>query len=302
MSDARDVDMEKTVVPRTGIALRDMTTPETVEVAQAAEAAGLTHLFIPESGPKDRWPVEGRDPFLVAREVLGRTSRLVVGTGIVGTIFRPPRMMALTAATLHEQYPDRFVLGCGVSRPDLAEVVGVPFPSSPLGHAAAYCEQLRELSRGGVAFGGGFPVYLAARGDKMLAVAARLADGALLTLVSPKECERIVALMAREHGEADPETPRPSTVALIRVGPRHLLAEEVGQYLGGVPGYAAQFARQGMDSVSQIVEATGITDLNPEEVGRRLAAYRSVGTSIPCLFPRGLSVAETCNLLADLTI
>jgi alkanesulfonate monooxygenase SsuD/methylene tetrahydromethanopterin reductase-like flavin-dependent oxidoreductase (luciferase family) len=301
MIDARYMGMEITVVPRTGIALRDMTTTETVEVAQAAEAAGFTHLFIPESGPKDRRPIEGRDPFLLAHEVLGRTSRLVVGTGIVGTIFRPPRMMALAAATLNEQYPNRFALGCGVSRPDLAKAVGVPFPSSPLAHASAYCEQLREFSHGGLAFGNGFPVYLAARGDKMLAVAARLADGALLTLVSPEECERIVALMARERGPKDPQLRRPTTIALIRVGNHQLLSDEVGEYLRGVPGYAAQFARQGMDSARQIVEATGIADLNPGTVNRRLAAYRAVGTTIPCLFPRGLSVQETCNMLAGLT-
>jgi hypothetical protein len=125
--------------------------------------------------------------------VLGRTTRLVVGTGVVGTIFRLPRMMALTAATLNEQYSGPVRARLRVSRPDLAEEVGVPFPSSPLAHAAAYCEQLRE--------------------------------------------------------------------------------------------YAAQFARQGMDWVPQIVEVTGIIDLNPEGVGRSLPAYRSVGTNIPCLFP-----------------
>jgi hypothetical protein len=63
MSDARrDMAIERTVAPRTGIALRDMTILERSRLHRQLRRRGFTHLFIPESGPKDRWLVEGRDP------------------------------------------------------------------------------------------------------------------------------------------------------------------------------------------------------------------------------------------------
>jgi alkanesulfonate monooxygenase SsuD/methylene tetrahydromethanopterin reductase-like flavin-dependent oxidoreductase (luciferase family) len=87
--------------------------------AQAAaaeiEALGYKAVWIPEA--------MGREAFTHAALLLAGTQRLVVATGIASIFARDPVTMAAAQKTITEAYPDRFLLGMGVSHAPLVEVV-----------------------------------------------------------------------------------------------------------------------------------------------------------------------------------
>jgi alkanesulfonate monooxygenase SsuD/methylene tetrahydromethanopterin reductase-like flavin-dependent oxidoreductase (luciferase family) len=281
-------------VEKLGLALRDMTLGEMTEISVAAEECGLTHIFLPETGQLPRTPVDGRDPAIVAASIFARTTRIRVGPGIVGTVFRTARHTALSAATLQELSSGRFVLGVGVSHRSLAEPLGASFPDSPLAHARAYCDELRELSAGHLAFGRGFPIILAARGDRMIEVAVRHADGTMLTWSTPEDVARVRSLVA---GVPQPAADVFENVVLVRVGPKESLLRDAGLYGGSLPGYAEHFRRQGLSSDDQVIAAACITLDSVSAMKDRLEEYRSAGATIPCIYPSGMAPSAVLGLL-----
>src|SRR5690349_4661393 len=86
---------------------------ETRELALALEGLGYRTLAFGES--------LGREAFAQAAVLLASTSSLVVMTGIASIYSRDPWAMMNGARTLLEAYPDRFVLGIGVSHPKLVQ-------------------------------------------------------------------------------------------------------------------------------------------------------------------------------------
>lgn len=277
-----------------GLALRDMTLPEMTELSVAAEECGLTHVFLPETGQLPRTPVDGRDPAIVAAAIFARTSRIRVGPGIVGTVFRTARHTALAAATLQELSGGRYVLGVGVSHRSLAEPLGASYPSSPLGHARAYCDEVRALSRGGLAFGGGFPVILAARGDRMIEVAVQHADGTMLTWSTPADVARVSELVSGVEGPASETF---ENVVLVRVGPEESLLSDARIYGGSLPGYDEHFRRQGLHGDEAVIASACITLTSVSAVRERLEQYREAGATIPCIYPSGMTRGAVLELL-----
>src|SRR6266550_5940276 len=76
----------------------------------------------------------GREAFTHAGLLLAATRRIVIATGIANIYARDPVTMASGQKTLAEAYPDRFVLGLGVSHVPLVEQIrghsyGKPVPS-----------------------------------------------------------------------------------------------------------------------------------------------------------------------------
>jgi probable F420-dependent oxidoreductase len=91
--------------------LSRFTLEETRELALTLESLGLRTISFGES--------LGREPFAQAAVLLASTSRVVVMTGIASIYSRDAWAMMNAARTLLEAYPDRFVLGIGVSHPKL---------------------------------------------------------------------------------------------------------------------------------------------------------------------------------------
>jgi probable F420-dependent oxidoreductase len=85
------------------------------EAAAEIEALGFKVVWIPEA--------MGREAFSHAGLLLAGTRRLAVATGIASIFARDPVTMAAAQKTLTEAYPDRFLLGIGVSHAPLVETV-----------------------------------------------------------------------------------------------------------------------------------------------------------------------------------
>jgi probable F420-dependent oxidoreductase len=85
----------------------------------------------------------GREAFTNASMFLCATSGLVVATGIANIFVRDAWAMNAAAMTLAGAYPDRFVLGLGVSHRPMVEMRGHDY-SSPLSTMHSYLIDMRE--------------------------------------------------------------------------------------------------------------------------------------------------------------
>lgn len=127
----------------------------------------------------------GREPFTTAAIVLAATERLVVATGIASIWSRDAVAMINAARTLAEAWPERFVLGIGVSHPPLVSPRGHLYgdPRSTMSH---YLEEMRRARYEGPSPDPEPSVVLAALGPRMLQLAATQAEGAFTYFVPPE--------------------------------------------------------------------------------------------------------------------
>ena len=163
-------------------------------------------------GVDSAWTAEawGYDAVTPLAYVAARTSRIRLGTGIMQIGARTPAMIAMTALTMATLSQDRFILGLGVSGPQVMEGWhGVPF-ARPLQRTREVIEIVRMVFRGErlsyngeiyqLPLPGGegkalkpdaqprpdLPIYLATLGPKNLELTGELADGWLGTSFMPE--------------------------------------------------------------------------------------------------------------------
>ncbi len=171
-----------------------------VEAAQRAEAAGYDSVWVAE----DSWT--GRDAITVLTALALNTSRVRLGTCLVGATTRHPVLTAMTFNTLREIAPGRLVLGVGLAagwEPMSTDGPGWGAASS-LRTMRATVTALRSLLAGGDAPWGAasrglmvarpwferpilpsdvpVPIYMGAVGPKMTRLAGEIADGLLLEM------------------------------------------------------------------------------------------------------------------------
>jgi F420-dependent oxidoreductase-like protein len=142
-----------------------------------------------------------------------RTSRIKLGTGILHVSARTPACVAMTAATIDHLSNGRFILGIGVSGPQVVEGwYGQPFPK-PIARTREFVSLVRQILRreGPVTFDGehyqlplrggaglgkplklivhprraDIPIYIAAEGPKNVEMACEIGDGWLPVFYSP---------------------------------------------------------------------------------------------------------------------
>src|SRR4051812_5460783 len=86
---------------------------EAREVAAEVESLGYAAVWIPE--------IAGRDPLVLSALLLASTSTLVMATGIASIWARDAVAMVEGHRTLTEAFPERFLLGLGVSHHTIVE-------------------------------------------------------------------------------------------------------------------------------------------------------------------------------------
>jgi len=172
---------------------------------ETAERLGFDSLWTSE--------IYGSDCFTPLAWWGRTTERITLGTSICQLSARTPASTAMTAITLDHLTGGRFVLGLGVSGPQVVEGwYGQPYPR-PLQRTREYVEIVRRIvARETVTFEGEhyqlplqggsglgkplksivrplrneIPIYIAAEGPKNVALAAEIGDGWLPVWFSPK--------------------------------------------------------------------------------------------------------------------
>lgn len=188
---------------------------ELISVARAIEENGFDSVWTTE----DYFMTGGVSGAAV---ILGATSQLKVGTGLLSTYARHPALTAMEAATLASAYPGRFRLGLGAGGFSWLDQQGIAH-ARPLSAVRGGVGAVRSLLAGQEVSGqyGGFdfdhvrlsfppepapPIFMGATGPKMTALTGEIADGLLLSVFTSPEFVRIQSeiMAAASNGPAKP--------------------------------------------------------------------------------------------------
>ena len=184
-------------IPFTGVPLHELG-----PLVRRIDGAGYDSVWSAESTEFD-----GFTPLVVAAE---HSRRLRLATGIVNVYTRGPALLAQTAAAVANVSDGRFVLGLGASSNVIVEQWnGIPF-RRPLAKVEETVEYLRTVLAGERGTGGfklpsppeqPVPIVLAALRDRMLGLAARIADGAFTNFLPLSRTAKVVDAFAAPEKE-----------------------------------------------------------------------------------------------------
>ena len=148
---------------------------ELCDYAQNLEKLGFESVWLPE--------LFTRDPFATAGFLLSQTQTLKLATGIANVYARDPMATISSSSSLQELSGGRFLLGLGGSNASLNKARGHQW-QKPLGKLSSYLTAMGEVKLTSPQLIA--PTYVAAHGPKMLAIAAKRADGANTYLMPPE--------------------------------------------------------------------------------------------------------------------
>lgn len=308
-----------TLPPRgTGIVLRDpLPWHDAVEVVRTAEETGYVAAFVPEIG--------AREAFATLTGFALSTERLAVGTGVVTIRARTPIATAMAATTVQDLSGGRMVLGlgAGVSSGRVAGRHGPHAAAGPLALTREYVRIVREAMTGGAVAASdlydvdGFrsdltvaeppPILLGALGDRMIALAGEVADGALLNWCTPPRLRDARSLMVEAARSAGRQLERVTVAVYVRacLGVERQLALEALRPMTGMyaslPHYRRQMAAMGLGDAAdaaaaamsrgrptevpeELVHALTLTGSRDDAVNR-LRAYHEAGADLVLVYP-----------------
>lgn len=258
----------------TGLRASTATDPGPIpEAAAELEELGYTAIWIPGGA--------GNQDFLDAEVVLGATGRIVHATGILNIWMHETTEVAAKHAALTAAYPDRFLLGLGVSHAPLVDAGSAGRYRKPY---AAMVDFLDGLDAAPTPV----PVTeraLAALGPRMLALSAERSLGAHPYLVTPEH-----TAIARETLGAGPLL-APELKVVLETEPataRAIARDHLSRYLV-LPNYVNNLLRlgyteddvagEGSDALVDRVFAWG----DEAAVIARLKEHQAAGADHVCL-------------------
>ena len=308
-----------------------------INIGYWAGGSGTDLSFIKEAeslGYSSVWVAEawGSDAVSVLSWIAARTEKITVGSGILQMPARTPAMTAMTAVTLNELSGGRFLLGLGLSGPQVVEGWhGVAY-GRPLGRTREYVSIVRTAIarkhplvhkgrhyeipyRGEDSTGLGkplrlmthpkhsVPIYLAAIGPKNVALTAEIADGWLPIFYSPERAgevyEPLLAAGFAKSGETG-KADRFDTVASLQAiltddveSARLRVKPMLALYIGGMGARGRNFYNDLACRYGYEAAANQIQDLFLE--GKRMEAAMAV----PNALVDELSLLGTREMIRD---
>jgi F420-dependent oxidoreductase-like protein len=268
--------------------------PNAVELAVEAERLGFDSVWTAES--------YGSDALTPLAWWGSQTSRVRLGTSLCQLSARTPTAMAMAAQTMDHLSGGRFVLGLGVSGPQVVEGwYGQPFPK-PLARTREYVDIVRQvLARQGpvtndgphypLPYPGGtglgkplksivhplrpdIPIILGAEGPKNVALAAEIADGWFPIFFSPRAMKSFEASLA--EGFARPAARRNAESFEVLAFAPTVIADDVDAAADGFRPFMALY-----------IGGMGAKDMNFHfDVFARMG-YEEAATKIQALYLDG---------------
>ncbi len=293
---------------------------DAAELVVAAETAGFDAVFAAEA-----W---GSDAFTPLAWWGSSTSRVRLGTSVAQLSARTPAACAMHALTLDHLSGGRFVLGLGVSGPQVVEGwYGAPF-AKPLARTREYVSIIRQVLarerpvgndgphyplpyRGPGALGLGkplrpithplradLPIWLGAEGPRNVALAAEIADGWLAIYYAPRLASMYdewldegFAKSGAHRTREDFEIAATCQVVVTddAAAVRARLKPVVALYLGGM-------GAPGMNFHAEVFSRMGYREV-VEDVGRLFAAGRKdeAALAVPDELVAEISIVGTAD-------
>jgi probable F420-dependent oxidoreductase len=247
------------------------------EAAAELETLGYGSLWLPE--------VAGRDPFVAAALLLDATDRMVLATGIANIYARDAIAMASAQRTLTEAFPDRFLLGLGVSHQVAVEGMRGHDYQRPVPTMRAYLDAMDVAPWFAVEVPVPTRRVLGALGPKMLELAASRADGAHPYLVTPEH----TAIAREVLGDGPLLVPEQKAVLETDADAARAIARRVLATYLSLPNYTNNLRRLGFgdDDLAnggsdRLVDALVVWG-DEETVATRVAAHRAAGADSVCV-------------------
>lgn len=280
--------------------------PHALDTIKEAESLGFDSVWTAEA--------YGSDALTPLAWWGAHTSRIKLGTGIVQMSARTPTATAMAALTLDHLSGGRFILGLGVSGPQVVEGwYGEPYPK-PLERTREYVQIVRSVVarekpvehagnqyqipfRGGTGLGKALkstvhplrtdiPIYLGAEGPKNVALAAEICDGWLPLFFSPAQDDFYRRCLA--EGFARPGAQHPDRFE-VACGPTVIIDDDVEQaadrvrpnlalYMGGMGARGQNFHFDVFARMGFEDVAVRVQDLYLE--GKKADAAAAIPTSL----------------------
>ena len=248
-----------------------------------------------------------REAFANAALLLSATEQMVVATGIANIWARDPLTMAAGQKTLAEAFPERFLLGIGVSHPPLLAVRGHVY-RRPLETMAAYLDAMDAAPYEAPPPGRAATArVLAALGPRMLALARERSAGAHSYLVPVEHTASARSVLGSDRLLC------PELAVVLEADPgaaRAVARRHVGAYLR-LGNYARNLVRHGFDEADlagggsdRLVDAV-VAWGPPTAVAARVADHLAAGADhvavqVLSADPDELPLAAWRDLAADL--
>ena len=209
---------------------------QAAETVAELESLGYGTVWIPEA--------VGREAFTSAELLLRGGESIVVATGVASIWMRHPMAAAAAQKTVSEAYPDRFLLGLGVSHAPMVDGVLGEHYDKPLSAMKSYLDGMDNAIFAAVGPPPESPPRraLAALRPKMLGLAGERTDGALTYNVAPEHTAD-----ARTDLGADAALCVEQAVVLSTDADeaRTIARRHLGIYMG-LPNYVGNWTRYGM--------------------------------------------------------
>ncbi len=245
------------------------------DYARAVESLGFATLWIPES-------LGSKEAFAHASLLLAATKTLVVATGIANIWARDAVAMANGARTLVDAYPDRFLLGMGVSHAPTVKTRGQNY-ARPLEYMGKYLDAMDAAPYVGPKVE--TPRVLAALGPQMIRLSAERTLGAHPYFV-PVEHTAIARkelgagpLLAVEQAAAISDDPSTARAVARRHMKRYLDLDNYVNNLRRLGWTDRDFAEGGSDKLVDAIVAWGGT----AAIKARIDEHRKRGADHVCL-------------------
>ncbi|MDA4111033.1 MAG: LLM class flavin-dependent oxidoreductase [Thaumarchaeota archaeon] len=189
------------------ISWRGATIDSTRAICLEADRLGFDYFWITEA-----W---GLESLSTAGYLLGISSRLKIGIGVLNVFSRSAAVIGMACATLDQISGERFLLGIGTSGKTLVENWHGASFDLPMKRTREYVDVIRKVARGEIVdFPGdtmklsGFKlytkaketsqeIYLGAMGDRNLKLAGEIGDGAIVTMYPISALSRAVELVRK---------------------------------------------------------------------------------------------------------
>ena len=234
------------------------------------------------------WVTEGlgRESFSLTTHLLDQTQRLIVGSGIAVAFSREPIAAANAGRALNELYPDRFILGLGVSNAVANSRRGVRY-EAPASFMREYLARMRAAPYTAPAPAADPPVLLGSLLPRMIELAATETAGVLTYFTPPEKTAQVRAAIGPDKWlcaeqavllEPDPDRARATAREYMKF---YLAIPHYPKMLAPLGFGDADFANGGSDRLVDAVVAWGTA----EALRVRIAAHYTAGATHVCVLP-----------------
>jgi len=211
---------------RLGLTLPIGGAQDAAEQARAARACGYEEIWLAEVG--------GGDAYAIAGALAVSVPGMRIGTAVVPAQTRTPMVHAMAALSLSQLTGGNFILGIGLSSPNIVHDWGGQPYDQPLTRLREHVEVLRKMLAGekvdytgttltakrfrlGGTPVGAVPIYLGALNEQSLRLAGALCDGVVLNMVPERALPQVLGAVRAGAEAAGRDVAQIEVIARLHV-------------------------------------------------------------------------------------